>query len=387
MGKRSLMILVGMALAAMFLQCSEVDSGKVPPPPPPPAHLDSTGPLSSPEALLQALHGRALHHFASDANWDSLTPEQQQEANRAWDTASSALDPNQDYRGRQVTWVLNLEGVVPAEYWRKWDCPEPARFRPESNAVFLARMTDDAGNLVVASFGAEANAFLVRLRRYDLVHLAGRIRDYCGQPEGATDPPTGAAHFGVLVEGSTLLPVEQAKRVGFLGIGVTAQSVVYVVDRSGSMLDKFDAVRNEILSSISHLDPNQHQFHVILFSTGPPREMMNERLVPALPQHKATAADFLRGVDPGGRTDPLPALERAFDVLEGGKGEGKVIFLLTDGAFPDNEKAIATIKERNQDKKVRIFTILYWERSKEAEEMMKRIAQENGGRYRYVEME
>ncbi len=56
----------------------------------------------------------------------------------------------------------------------------------------------------------------------------------------------------------------------FFGLGGSARGVrriVYVVDRSGSMLDTFQYVRQELKRSISALRRTQ-KFHVIFFSSG-----------------------------------------------------------------------------------------------------------------------
>ena len=171
------------------------------------------------------------------------------------------------------------------------------------------------------------------------------------------------------------------------GKGGLAKYVVYVIDRSGSMLSTFDAVRFEMLKSIGDLDPRQN-FHVIFFSEGAPVEPVEKRLVPANSEFKAKACEGLRGVFAKGQTDPIPALTRAFDVLDKTDVGGKVLYLLTDAAFPDNQKVIDLCKSRNGNKKdVHIYTFLYGDRPKEAEDAMKKIAADNGGKYKFVSAE
>ena len=163
--------------------------------------------------------------------------------------------------------------------------------------------------------------------------------------------------------------------------------IVYVIDRSGSMVEEFDAVRTEMLKSISYLTARQ-DFHVILFSSGRPLEAAAGRLVPARRLHKESAAEFLEGVRARDRTDPIPALRRAFEVLDradtrGGR-TGKLIFLLTDGNFPDNAAVLAAVRRLNGNKTVLVNTYLYGRRPPEAEKVMKQIAEECHGRYKYV---
>jgi Mg-chelatase subunit ChlD len=178
-------------------------------------------------------------------------------------------------------------------------------------------------------------------------------------------------------------------RSSFFGSGGNAYNVVYVIDRSGSMVHTFDvAVRPELLRSIGRLRDSQ-MFHVILFAQGPPVELKYKRLVPATKRHKKEAASFLFAdeVRPEGETDPVPALKRAFAVLSGARKKGRLIYLLTDGIFPDNEGVLRVIASQNKDKKVHINTFLYGTAPKEAVDVMTAIAEQNGGRYKFVEHE
>jgi len=175
-------------------------------------------------------------------------------------------------------------------------------------------------------------------------------------------------------------------RVGPRGVfrRTNAHHVVFVVDRSGSMIDTFDYVRKEMLRSIADLRPPQ-DFHVILFAAGLPIENAAKRLVPAEFVHKEQVAEFLQSVRAQGQTDPVPALRRAFQVLaEANDKPGKVIHLLTDAVFPDNDRVLALIRRMNARKDVHIFPILYGHSRPEAVAVMKRIAGENSGEFRYV---
>ncbi len=69
-------------------------------------------------------------------------------------------------------------------------------------------------------------------------------------------------------------------RTNFFGTVGIAHHVVFVIDRSGSMIDTFDYVRQEMIASISRLSAQQN-FHIILFAAGPPIENGPRRLVPA----------------------------------------------------------------------------------------------------------
>jgi len=168
--------------------------------------------------------------------------------------------------------------------------------------------------------------------------------------------------------------------------------VVYLVDCSGSMLDSMSMVKRELVRSIGRLDPRRHRFHVLFFSDGRPKENPARRLVSPLRAEKLEALKFLRGVQPmstTGRTDPREGLRRAFQVLRRGRNleGGKVIYLLTDGEFCDNEKVVQTVCKLNADRDVRIHTILYRFNSPAATKVLRRIAARSGGRMKFIAAE
>ena len=160
-----------------------------------------------------------------------------------------------------------------------------------------------------------------------------------------------------------------------------AKCVVYVIDRSGSMHKVFGVVRKELLNSISNLT-EEERFHVILFADGDPLEKEPKRLTPGIMEHKRAAAELLVRVEAEGKTDPLPALRRAFEVLEGAPEEVKIIHLLSDG-FPDNEAVLATIAELNANGDVKIYTFALGDKPL-VHDVMKRIAEDNGGLYKHM---
>jgi hypothetical protein len=179
----------------------------------------------------------------------------------------------------------------------------------------------------------------------------------------------------------------------FFGLGAMAYHIVYLIDRSGSMgmLYKFRSVSEEMVRSLSQLKPAQ-DFHVVLFHSGEPLQLPSTHLVTATMENKRRAAEKLQEVVPEstGRhlTDPREALEQAFDVLEAaGDARGKLIMFLTDGVFDGttNEAVLEMIRARNVEGQVHINTFLYAEgRDPVAVEVMRQIAEENGGTFQYV---
>ena len=195
---------------------------------------------------------------------------------------------------------------------------------------------------------------------------------------GNTDP---AAQFGLITGGGG----GRGPRTRFMGITGNAYHICYVVDRSGSMLDLFDGVIKEMRLSIGQLTPEQ-TFHVIFITDGPALENEARRLVPGTPEYKKSAANFLKTIKPQGQTDPEPALKRAFEVLaQAPSGKGKIIYLLTDGEFRDNDKVLKYLAAANADKSVRINTILYYFKNRSFEKVLGQIAKENGGVFKSID--
>ena len=165
-----------------------------------------------------------------------------------------------------------------------------------------------------------------------------------------------------------------------------AKHIVFVIDRSGSMVDTFPRVRVAILDTVGKMSKDQ-DFHVLLFSDGPPIENTPRRLVPATEKQKLDLVKFLKPIRATGRTDPLPALKRAFNVLRGTKDkDGRLIHLLTDGVFPDNDKVLALIRQSTAGTDIRINTYLCGYRPPAADIVMKKIALETKGVYKYVSL-
>lgn len=206
-------------------------------------------------------------------------------------------------------------------------------------------------------------------------------------PFAAVGPGGGMAKFGIGAGGP-----KHGPRVSFGGLGGAAHHVVYLIDRSASMAAEgsMDKVKNRMRISLANLSEVQ-DFHVIFFGKDTPQENQPKRLVPATLQHKIAAAEYIETVSPGGTTDPLPALGRAFDVLNGAdaKLKGKLIFLFTDGDFKNaggNQAVVDFIAEKNKDKSVHINTCLLGkvEGKKSIIDTLKRIADQNGGEFKVI---
>ncbi|MCE5328515.1 MAG: VWA domain-containing protein [Planctomycetaceae bacterium] len=165
----------------------------------------------------------------------------------------------------------------------------------------------------------------------------------------------------------------------------TAQ-VVYLIDRSGSMSDSLAMIERELVASFGCLRSGQ-EFHIIFYN-GQPHENPAARLIPATDANKYQAYKYVQAVKAHGLSNPVPAMERTFQVLRQGSAERpRVIHFLSDGAFPDNDELLATVRRLNQDKSVRIHTYLCGQSTPLSMAVMKRIAAENNGRYAYLTSE
>jgi len=200
-------------------------------------------------------------------------------------------------------------------------------------------------------------------------------------PQVAPAQATGLNILGIGTAGGDLDKFDFSVSSGsggpeFFGLGGQARGarrIVYVVDRSGSMLTTIDGVKKELRQSIGKLRRSQ-KFHVIFFNAGAPLENPPKRLVSAIQANKRAAFRFVNEIAAGGGTDPRLALRRAFAV------DPDLIYFLTDGEF--DPKVVTLLSQLNRSRRVRIFTIAYVSRT--GAPLLERIAREHNGEYRFV---
>lgn len=163
-----------------------------------------------------------------------------------------------------------------------------------------------------------------------------------------------------------------------VGDGQRADSIVYVLDRSGSMSDTFSLLQRELMRALGSLDQDQ-LFNVIWFSEGKATELA-PRMLKATMANKREAFEAIKRIVPSGQTEPIDAVRRALNYGP------NVMFLLSDGDFgEDNDKVIRMIRERNRDRKTIINTILFvYDTTGDGQRVLKTIAQTNGGTFKHV---
>ena len=166
----------------------------------------------------------------------------------------------------------------------------------------------------------------------------------------------------------------------FYGTGGNATRIVYILDCSGSMLDNFEFLKKEAISSVNNLVPLQF-FAVVLVSDhvipiGP------NQLQCALPEAKKQFAEQLGKQNAEGQNDDLllpfqQAFERSVFAMK-----PELIYFLTDGHFDDT--LIKVVNQLNRDKKVHINTLAFVTEEAAYKQQLEGLARENGGVYKFI---
>ncbi len=159
----------------------------------------------------------------------------------------------------------------------------------------------------------------------------------------------------------------------FFSSAGNAYNIVYMVDRSASMIDTIDPLKKELKRSIEQLQPMQ-KFQVIFFSSGKPVEGPAKKLIWATDRNKKMYSQFIDSIHAEGQTDPQWALQRALGM------KPDLIYLLTDGVF--SEKIAKKMIKWARDYHVKINTIAYMREIGSG--ILTQIAERTGGVYRFV---
>jgi hypothetical protein len=171
------------------------------------------------------------------------------------------------------------------------------------------------------------------------------------------------------------------------GNGGNAKNIVFVCDASGSMTNKFASLKEQLNKAIAKLKVPQ-TFDVVFFQDNKATVFSKDRLKQetlqiASADNRRNASAFLEEVTVSSTSDPLPGLTVAFN------RHPDLIYLLTDGDFPDNEAVYKKVKELNKPdangKKAKINTIAFIDPAKDTEKdfrvLLEKIANENDGTF------
>lgn len=169
-----------------------------------------------------------------------------------------------------------------------------------------------------------------------------------------------------------------AGRTSFFGIVSKGRRFAYIVDRSGSMgeLGKMDVAKRELAESVESL-PDYAYFYVVLFSSNYAEPPMQKGWTQARTPKVRRLISWLDDVAPSGGTQPKTAFVQVFSL----DVRPDVIYFLTDGqigGFTADEVA----QMNSQGKRVVINTIAFGDPA--SQDLLKKIADQSGGVYRYV---
>lgn len=215
-------------------------------------------------------------------------------------------------------------------------------------------------------------------------------------------------------------PEGQAHTVasGFAGIPVQGSRVLFILDLSRSMTfamtkargtgdnkeqpkTRIDYARRELQAAIDAL-PEKASFNLVSFDGNANAKSWNRDMLPATARNREKFKKYVDGVRPDGGTNLWSALETALKIkslVYGDRYETNVdeIFILSDGAPSVGEvldpiQILRLVKESNKFSKMRINTVFISSPNEEErrqraewmtikpEELMRRLAEENGGK-------
>lgn len=159
------------------------------------------------------------------------------------------------------------------------------------------------------------------------------------------------------------------------------EKIVFLCDASGSILNKYPTLHRQLFKAVAGLHP--HQSFNLVFMQEAGSLLLSGKLLKATPENQLAADTFLQDkVKPRGETNPIPALDAAF------AQNPQVVFLLTDGDFPDNNAVLKRVAELNAKHAVQINTIAFigeGDRDTEFMKILEKIAKDSGGVYRKVD--
>jgi hypothetical protein len=164
------------------------------------------------------------------------------------------------------------------------------------------------------------------------------------------------------------------------------RSIVFVCDATGSMIPKMPALRQQLSKTVHLLRPTQ-KFDIIFYSNGQTSSFSGWLKQPgtlsmALSPAKNRVDEFLDSIVARGDGGPLVAMVMALEARP------EVIYLLSDGWFPEPEKVAKHIQELNVVYKIRINTIAFLNNDDIKHHVdagfkkaLQQIAEDNGGTF------
>ena len=186
-----------------------------------------------------------------------------------------------------------------------------------------------------------------------------------------------ARRHPVAVQNLQMLNTKPEEGVSFFGTPSKGDRFVFIIDKSGSMRtgNRFTKAKAELIRVLRALPQNAR--FMIYFFDGGAEAMPANAMLAAVPQNIQFAEKWVNGRTFGkGGTNPSQALRFTFNL------KPDTVWLLTDGKFFNDETVVARIRKANPQKKIRINTLAIMDR--QGEPVLKQIASENDGTYRFV---
>ena len=161
-----------------------------------------------------------------------------------------------------------------------------------------------------------------------------------------------------------------------MDVVATGRRFCIVADTSGSMDGpKLEYVKEEILETVGSMKATA-RFQIVFFSSRaipyPERNWLHPR------KEYEKLGTWLKELYASGGTQPMTAFQVAFAL----EPAPDAIFFMTDGLFPTRVVDDVAALQRTTRKQVVIHTICFLDNT--AEVLMKEIARNSGGKYRYV---
>ena len=278
--------------------------------------------------------------------------------------------------------------------------------KPKDQLAFTASVSE-ASETAVESLTIESAQEMPDVAEPPLMETAADVSPLgtMKMAEVSLDPPTAVVSPITTAmsaeKSSELMKLAKAavqgdtpSKVQFAGLDGGGNHFVYLVDSSNSM-KKFNDARMELLRSIDSLKPDQ-RFYVVFYDENPKYMRINNpsqdesASVYATPENKQAFRRWAMAVPQARGQSPPEVLKFAF------KLRPDVIFLLSDGEFTAQTETV--IRQNNVQENLFgdagpisiIHTIRYpgvsSTEGRQAEVQMQRIAAENGGQYRNIEI-
>jgi hypothetical protein len=174
-------------------------------------------------------------------------------------------------------------------------------------------------------------------------------------------------------------------RTKFFDVDAVGKSFIWVIDRSASMSHRFalELAKREVEKSLASLGPQQH-FQMFFYHTHFDKlPGAGGALMPATPEHVASARKFIRQMVPQGGTEHIGPL------LEAIRLSPDVIYFLTDAdMMSDRDVAELTGANRRLRRPASIHAIEFGNGPNlNDDKPLRRLARENEGTYFYVDVQ